>query len=143
MSLRHSSNFWHNAWLKLFHIHILTWQHGSCFHLAMATNPPPILINSLHPNYAIQSTLYINQCIQLWESESVYTCTLHITITFTLHNKYSFQYNHSVHFHLVKIYNKNKTSLKHKSNYNAQGEFWLIQNSHFIFLGCLVFGCSL
>ena len=49
----------------MFHIHIPIWQHGSCIHLAMATKPPPILINSLHPNNAIQLTLYINQCIQL------------------------------------------------------------------------------
>ena len=29
----------------LFHIHIPIWQHGSCFHLAMATKPPPISSN--------------------------------------------------------------------------------------------------
>ena len=34
---------------KLLHIHIPIWQHGSCIHLAMATKPPPMLIN-LHPN---------------------------------------------------------------------------------------------
>ena len=43
----------------LFHIHIPIWQHGSCIHLAMATKPHPILINSLHPNNAIQLTLYL------------------------------------------------------------------------------------
>ena len=36
------------------HIHIPIWQHGSYIHLAMPTKPPPILINSLHPNNAIQ-----------------------------------------------------------------------------------------
>ena len=35
-------------------------------------------------------------------SDSVYTCTLHLH----LHNKYSFQNNHSAHFHLVNITNK-------------------------------------
>ena len=37
----------------LFNIHIPIWQHGSCIHLAMATKPPPISINSLHPYNAI------------------------------------------------------------------------------------------
>ena len=53
-----------NTILYLFHIHIPIWQHASCIHLAMPTKHPPILINSLHN--AIQLTLYINQCLQLW-----------------------------------------------------------------------------
>ena len=32
----------------LFRIHIPIWQHGSCIHLAMATKPLPILINSVN-----------------------------------------------------------------------------------------------
>ena len=76
---------------NVFHIHIPIWQHGSCIHLAMSTKPPPVLINSLHPNNAIQSTLYINQCIQ-YDYDQNQSCTLH------LHKKYSFLYNLSVHF---------------------------------------------
>ena len=75
---------------KTFHTPIR--QHGSRNHLAMATKPPPISIYSLHSNNAIQLTLYINQCIQLWWSDQIQSCTLH------LHNKYSFEYSHSVHF---------------------------------------------
>ena len=50
--------------LIMFHIHIPIWQHGFCIHLAMATKPPSILINSLYPNNAIQLTLLISQRIQ-------------------------------------------------------------------------------
>ena len=41
----------------MFNIHIPIWQHGSCIHLAMATKPPQILINSLYPNKATLSVL--------------------------------------------------------------------------------------
>ena len=87
----------------MFHIHTPILQHGSCIHLAMATKPPPILINSLHPNNAIPITLYINQCIQLWQSVPFQSCTLLLHIH--LHNKYSFNKTTLFIFHLVKIDN--------------------------------------
>ena len=92
----------------LFHIHIPIWQNGSCIHLAMPTKPPPILINSLHPNNAIQLTLYINKCVQYdYIENQIQSCTVHLH----LHNKYSFQCIHSVHFHLV--YQRNNQFLQY------------------------------
>ena len=97
----------------LFHIHIVIWQHGSCIHLAMPTKPLPILINSLHPNNVIQLTLYINQCIWLWWSNPIQSCTLHLH----LHNKY--------------IYIKILCSFLPYSTKLFKATLWVLNNCHF------------
>ena len=96
------------------HFHIPIWQHSSCIHLAMATKPPPILINSLHPNNAIQLTLYINQYIhydnQIQSTPVQYTLHLQLQIN-ALHTSTLF---HStllykvVQGHLVSVLNNLK-----------------------------------
>ena len=73
------------------------------------------LINSLHPNDAIQLTLYINQCI-LYDYDPIQSCTLHYTIHFTLRkintSHKSTLFNSFLHLH-HKVVEGHLVSLEH------------------------------
>ena len=79
----------------MFDIHIPIWQHGSCIHLSMATKPPSILINSLHPNNAIQITLLISQNIQ-YDYDQIQSTPVHYTLHLHL-------FNRNIQGHLVRL----------------------------------------
>ena len=53
-----------------------------------SSKPPAILINSLHPNKAIQLTLYINQCIQ-YDMVRIRFSLVHYTYTYSKYILYT------------------------------------------------------